>query len=291
MMPRGMSRSLLRSVLAAAGIALIFAGSAQAQDPNPGAITVTAGVDFPTTYFFRGLRQEVEPKITIWPYADLGLAVYSGDGGVKTAGVNVGLWNSLHTGSTGSDGPSNKIWYEEDFYTTLTLGFARGVSLATTYTAYTYPNGGFVNVKEVSLKLSQASQYAPYGLIAFELDQQADGGSNEGTYLELGIGPSWPLADGKATIAIPVKVGLSLSDYYELCSRGTCTDNKFGFFDVGALLTVPLTGVPGRFGSWNVHAGVDVLALGDTTEAFNLNKDGETSGSRVIGLFGIGLSY
>lgn len=276
----------MRSTLVAA-LTLMFAGSAQAQDPNPGAITLAAGVDFPTTYFFRGIRQEVEPRITIWPYGDLGLALYSSDAVVKSAGVNVGLRNSLHTGSAGSDGPSRKLWYEEDFYTTLTLGFARGVSLATTYTAYTYPNGGWVNVKELGLKLSQANRIAPYGLIAVELDNQADGGANEGTYLELGIGPNWPFADGKATLAIPVKVGLSLNDYYELSGK----DNKFGFFDVGALVTVPLSGIPSNFGSWNFHAGADVLALGKYTEAANVDQEGKTSNSQVIGRFGIGLSY
>jgi hypothetical protein len=267
--------------------ALVCAGSAQAQDPNPGALTVTTGLDFPTTYYFRGLRQEVDPAITMWPYGDLGLALYSGDGGVKSVGVNLGLWNSLHTGSVGSDGPSEKLWYEEDFYTTLTLGFARGLSLGTTYTAYTYPNGGWTNVKELSFKLSMAHRFAPYGLIAFELDNQADGGSQEGTYLELGVGPSWPLADGRATLAIPVKLGMSLSDYYELSGA----DSSFGFFDIGALLTVPLNGIPSSYGAWNFHAGLDVLALGDTAEAFNVNKDGETSGTGIIGLVGIGLSY
>ena len=39
---------------------------------------------------------------------------------------------------------------------------------------------------------------------------QADGGSELGTYLELGVGPSWAIADGKATVAIPIKLGLSL---------------------------------------------------------------------------------
>lgn len=76
----------------------------------------------------------------IWPAADLGIAAYSGDGGVKSVGINIGSWNSLHTGDTGTDGPSTKFWYESDFYAALGLGFGGGVSLATTCTAYTSPN-------------------------------------------------------------------------------------------------------------------------------------------------------
>jgi hypothetical protein len=271
---------------------MVMAGAASAQpadDPNPGALTFTGGFDVPTVYVFRGLLQEVDPGLTTWPYGDLGIALFSGDGGLKSAAVNVGVWNSLHTGSSGSDGFTEQLHYEEDFYAALNLGFGGGVSLGTTFTAYTSPNGRFTTVEELSFKVSKAHMLAPYGLIAFELtdDGQADGGSNKGTYLELGVAPSWALAEGKATLAIPVKLGLSLNDYYELGD----TDNKFGFFDVGGLITVPLTGIPSRFGAWNFHAGVDIFAFGDTTEAFNANEDGETSNNKVVGLFGIGVSY
>ena len=68
-----------------------------------------------------------------------------------------------------------------------------------------------------------------------ELSGQADGGSEEGTYVELGVGPSWPLGGKGVTIGIPVKLGLSLQDYYEADGE----DNKFGYFDIGALFTVP----------------------------------------------------
>jgi hypothetical protein len=120
--------------LAIAVLGTVAAGSAMAQtpDPNPGAITLTSGVDFPSVYFFRGIRQEADPKLTMFPYGDGGVALFSGKGGVKSASVNFGLWNSLHTGSTGSGSESKQIHYEEDFYTTLTLGFARGISVGTT---------------------------------------------------------------------------------------------------------------------------------------------------------------
>lgn len=285
-------RNWTRVVLAAATLAVALPGLALAQDdPNPGALTLSSGFDAPTVYLFRGLRQEVNPGLTVWPFGDVGLALFSGDGAVKSVGVNFGVWNSLQTGSSGLDGTSDRLHYEEDFYATLGLGFAHGVTFGTTFTAYTSPNAMFNTVKEVGFKLSVAHMAAPYGLIAFELDDsgQADVGSKKGTYLELGIGPTFTLMPNGPTLTIPVKLGVSLSDYYENPLTGE--DSKFGFFDVGGLLTVPLKGIPSRFGSWNIHGGADVLALGDTPELFNVDKDGEIKKSKVVGLFGIGVTY
>jgi hypothetical protein len=264
---------------------VVTAGTAGAQtpaeDPNLGGLTLTAGVHVPSVYLFRGIRQEADPALTVWPFFDVGAALFEGDGGLKSVGVNVGVWNSLHTGSSGGDAAIDDIHYEEDFYASVSFGFT-GVTFTPTFTAYTSPNRFFSTVKEFSFKFAGSGWGAPYGLLAFEVDNQADGGSNEGTYLELGIGPSWP-GGGDATIAIPVKLGLSLNDYYEH-PLGT-GDSKFGFFDIGALYTVPFAGSK-RFGSWSFHVGVDLFALGDTLEFLN-NGDK----SQVVGQAGLTLSY
>jgi len=285
---------LARLAIAAVFVTLFFGAPAMAQapaadDPNPGAITFTGGLDFPSVYFFRGLRQEGDPGLTMFPYGDIGIAFYSGNGGVKSAGVNFGVWNSLQTGSTGSDGPSGKLHYEEDFYATLSLGFGAGMSLTTGYMALTSPNNMFNTVKEWQVKVSKAGMLAPYGFLAFELSDkgQADAGTSKGTYLELGVGPTFPIGKAGPTLTIPVKFGLSLGDYYELGTE----DNKYGFFDLGALVTVPIKKIPSKFGSWNIHGGLDWLNLGDTTAAFNPGDDGQPRSNQVIGLFGIGLTY
>lgn len=101
-------------------------------------------------------------------------------------------------------------------------------------------------------------------MIAFELDGQADGGSNEGTYLELGVAPAWSLAEGKAILSVPTKLGLSLDNYYE----GPDGDEKFGDFQIGSLVTAPFTSATSKFGVWSVKGGVDVYAFGDTPKAF-----------------------
>ena len=262
-------------------------------DPNPGALTITGGIDFLNQYMFRGIRQN-STGVAVWPAFDLGLATYSGKGGLKSVGINFGTWNSLHTGDTGTDGPSGKLWYESDFYATLGFGFGGGVSFSTTYTSYTSPNNMYSTVKEVMFKLGVddsahlgKAAVKPYVIVARELNAepdgltngQADGGTKAGTYLELGVSPGYSAS--KASIAFPIKVGTSLSNYYELSG----VDNKFGFFSVAGIVTVPLGGT-NRFGSWNVHGGVEYQALGTSTEAFN---GGDSS--QVIGSFGFGFSY
>jgi hypothetical protein len=284
--------------------ALACAGPAAAQssppsaDPNPGGMTLTGSFDVVSTYMFRGIRQH-STGIALWPASDLGLAVYSGSGGLKSVGVNVGTWNSLHTGDTGLDSLSGKLWYESDFYASLGLGFGGGTSLTTIYTAYTSPNNSYTTVKEIAFKLAvddsaylHKAALKPYALVAFEFDTdtfvgQADTGGSAGRYLELGVAPGYTAS--KASIAVPIKVGLSLADYYEL-NVGTSVapafvDNTFGYFSIAGIVTVPVGGTT-RFGSWNVHGGVEYQALGDTTEVFN---GGDSS--RTIGSVGIGFSY
>ncbi|MCM3880010.1 MAG: hypothetical protein ND807_07875 [Vicinamibacterales bacterium] len=284
---------LLGVGLAAAALVFMTAAPARAQaapaapaDPNPGAITLTTGVDFPSVYFFRGIRQEADPAFTMFAYGDVGISL-------GKATVNFGVWNSLHSGTSGSDGPG-PMHYEEDFYTSISFAAGKGLSIKPMFTAYTSPNGMFRTVKEISFTVSHASKFAPYANLAFELggddSGQADGGyllpagGNRGSYLELGIGPSWALGGGRATVAVPVKIGMSLSDYYE--DPVTGQDNAFGFFDIGGLVTVPLSKVASNYGSWNFHVGLDVFALGSTTETLN---NGESS--QVIFSAGIGLSY
>ena len=291
-------RVVLAGVLAAALVSFAVPTPAMAQDdPNPGALTFTGGVDFPTIYFFRGIRQESDAKLTMWPYGDLGIALFSGTGGVKSVGVNVGVWNSVQTGSAGTEGPSGHAHYEEDFYTTLNLGFGGGFTVGTTYMALTSPNLMFNTIKEFQVKVSKAHMLAPYAFLAWELtdDGQADVGSHKGSYLELGVAPSWPLVKDGVTLAVPVKFGLGLSNYYEAPTGdnfdGPSENSSFGFFDIGGLVTVPLKGVPSKFGAWNIHGGVDVLFLGHGTKYFNVDPAGERSDSKFIGLFGIGVTY
>src|SRR5215510_14136940 len=126
--------------LAAAACLLghVLAGTGAAQtggDPNPGAMTLTGSMDASNAYLFRGIPQD-DTGLILWPAADLRVALRSSGGTVRSVTVSLGMWNSLHTGVTGADGPSGKLWYESDFWTSVGVGFAGGVNVSATYTAY-----------------------------------------------------------------------------------------------------------------------------------------------------------
>jgi hypothetical protein len=121
---------------------------------------------------------------------------------------------------------------------------------------------------------------SPKILIAVEMDGQADGGASPGTYVELSARPVLKLGATPATLSVPLKLGLSATDYYE----GASGSDTFGYFDVGAIVSVPLGFFPQ--GAWDVHGGLDVLFLGDNLEAFN-------GGNAVqpVALIGVGLVF
>ena len=244
-------------------------------------VSVAGGIDFRNVYMFRGVRQDDTGTIT-WPSAEVGLRLRAADRGLTSARVRVGTFNSLHSGWAGADGPSGKRWFESNVYTTLSLGFANAVALDTTYTAYHSPNEMFTNVKELAFKatvdrpFTAGASLNPYALVAFELDTkpgigQLDGGFKAGRYLELGAAPA--LSVRRITVGVPVKVGLSVGNYYELAG----IDHRFGFFSVAGIATLPLT-------RWaNVHGGVEYQRLGTTTKAFNGGDASKTIASAGIG--------
>jgi hypothetical protein len=279
-----------RAALFAFSIGMTVPLSAQSSAVlNQGAMHVTGAFDVPSVYFFRGIRQEGDPRLTMWPSVDLRVVLSSEDRPDGHLAARVGLWNSLHTGSSGTGGPLEKLHYEEDFYATLDLGLPRGMGIEASYIARTSPNGSFDTIQEADVKVSRRGAIAPYALFAFELSAtgQADGGSKRGSYLELGAEPSALLPFAHVRVSVPVKLGLSLKNYYELFGADLIyRDHTFGFFDVGGRLTVPIRGVAPRFGAWNVNGGADLLTLGDTTRTFNGGDK-----TQVIAVVGVGVTY
>ena len=201
------SGKTVRASLATAACVLMLAGSAAAQapaapakpapvDPNPGDLTFTGNMDVlgNTPYIFRGIVQEADPKLTLWPAGDIGIALYSGKETLKSASVNFGVWNSLQTGSSGLDGANKKLHYEEDFYAALGLGFSKAI---TTTTRFTPARTAFGTVHELAFKGAFSKQDRAVCRWRRNWRGRADGGAKKGTGVELGVGPSWPLAGGK----------------------------------------------------------------------------------------------
>jgi hypothetical protein len=267
----------------------MFATPAAAQ----GKVAVTGGLDFTNQYMFRGIRQNYS-GMAIWPFVDLGVPVFSGDGALKSVNVNIGSWNSFHTDQFDGIEDEDK-WYESDFYATLGFGFSKA-TLGITYTAYMSPAEDigdipvyFPTIHEIAFKVTADDSGAlgkaslkPYVLLGFELteDGQADLGAEKGVYLELGVAPGF--SGDKASVAFPIKLGLSAKDYYEF---GSGEDSKFGYFSVAGIATVPINS------NWNVHGGAELQFFGDNLRSVNAFGDDADRRYTGIASIGIGFSY
>jgi len=280
-----LSTTAVRTAMAVLGLMSVQASSAAAQGtPNQsGYIQLSAYFEVTNAYLFRGLLQDDTGWI-MQPAADARVRLFDAAGPV----LHVGTWNTLTTGLAGSDGPTHRLWYESDFYATFSVPLTNDYAASAAYTAYTSPNGSFSSVKELAFKVGPADGadtfLSPYALVAFELDThpglgQADGGQFAGTYLELGAAPRW--IGEPADVFFPIRVGLSLSNYYELAGE----DHTFGFLSLGAHAEVPIAR-RGNYGLWNVHGGVDFYSLGDTPEAFNAGDQ-----TKLVAFVGIGFTY
>jgi len=80
--------------------ATLMAAPAAAQDaPNTGAISVSTGIDFATSYYFRGIVQETGGLI-MQPFLDARISF-------GAASITAGTWTRLHSlGGTGFAGLS-----------------------------------------------------------------------------------------------------------------------------------------------------------------------------------------
>lgn len=266
---------------------------------NNGRISLSGGVDFTTQYIFRGILQE-DSGFIAQPWAEVGFNLYSGEGAINSIDLVFNTWNSLHSKQTGSTEGGAEIWYESDFTMGINVGLFEKWSTGVAYVAYVSPNDAFNTVQEIDLSLGYDDSahwegnsfnfggFAPSATLAFEFDGQADGGAHKGIYLELGLSPSFTVIQSETypvTLTVPLTVGLSPdSDYYEF---GT-DDDAFGYFDFGAVFSVPLAFMPRDFGAWEAYAGVHFLFLGDTTEEFN---DGDSEDWEVLGTFGFSFAY
>ncbi len=279
---------------------MFLAGAAavsRAGEDDPTPLRVNIGVDGRTHHFFRGFLQE-DQGLIVQPWIDTGIPL--GENSLGIWELNVGLWNSLHNGPTGLEGAATTgpdAWYESDFYFGLGVR-SENVAASATYLIASSPNNSFNTKQEVSFSVvyndaewwgeddDSFTGLQPHAILAFEIDNQTDGGSDKGIYLELGIEPGFTLnesGDLPVFVALPVTFGFSVSDYYQPAGR---SDDSLGFIQTGASASIPLTMVPERFGAWTLTGSVEALFLGDNTERIN-NGDG----SEIVGTIGVGISF
>ncbi len=265
---------------------------------TPSTVRGAFGADFASQYFFRGIVQENQGLI-LQPWVKLGYRLYDGNEALHDVDLMFGSWNSVHDGPTGG---SNGNWYESDFYVDLAARSGERFAFAARYTAYTNPNNffrnyadanpglpqrGFRAVEELSLTLDfddrallvdgLRSGLQPHATVAFELNGQRDNGNDRGVYAEIGVAPWIALDDENGAglrLSFPVKAGFSLFGYYESQNQAAGGDELFGFLDMAAALSSPLSWLPKGMGPWHGEAALHWILLGNNLEQRNNDDTG-----------------
>lgn len=267
-----------------------------AQEESVGdSISGSLGFDLTSQYFFRGILQE-DQGVIVQPWLELGINLCKSEGAVSSLDLTLGIWESLHSGPTGTGSKTSGrgMWYESDSYVGLSADLFDNFKLSGVYTTYHSPNGVFTTVQDLTFGVGydDSSLWGEFGgfqpsvSLAFETSNQADGRRGLGTFLGLGLSPEYTFqSDDTApvTLAVPVEVGLSLDDYYQ---DATGDDEFFGYFDLGVTLGMPLSWVTPRFGDWSMTTGVHLLWLGNTNEEINSGD-----GFEIIGSLGFSVDF
>ncbi len=294
-MPRGKQTCMAIMASALALATLFFATSVVQAGENKGKISLGAGMDLTTAYFFRGILQEDQGFI-FQPWAEMTFNLHEGSNTLNSVSGTLGIWNSIHSGPTGADGPNAdpQSWYEFDFYGGVTLGLADDWETGVFYTIYTSTNGVFTSTQEIAFSIAYDDSdllgpfaLSPHVMFAFEFQGGGATGPSTGTYFELGVEPGFTAIESEkypVTLSFPLTLGLSLDDYYQDPITGS--DSTFGYFDAGAVATVPLAFISPDYGSWEAYVKVDFLFLGSSLETINNGDD-----FQVIGTVGVAMTY
>lgn len=237
-------------------------------------ITGDLGVNVVSQYVSRGLIFENQGAI-IQPYADLYFKLYDGSGFLNKVSLNLGIWNSFHSRKTdaglvgGSGTSSTRSWYEFDFTAGVSFTFAKNFTFTPSYYTFLSPNDGFPTFQGINLALGYDTtdligfNLAPKVQVLFELENKAGNGADEGIYYEIGLAPSFPIADTGVTVTVPLTAGFGSNNFY-------AGNDGFGFFSGGVTLGYALNFIPECFGSWSVNAGYTYYYLGSSLRDFNV---------------------
>jgi hypothetical protein len=263
------------TTLIAVVLALGLSAPAVAEDEPESRFSGIFQLDTTNAYFFRGIKQERE-GIIFEPWTELYYSLYSSeDGFLRDVTIGGGMWMSWHSKRTLAD--QDPQWlYETDYYPLISLGFAEGVTLTTTYYFYTSPNGAFTTAQELNFKLAWDDSEAlgawsmqPWINVAIEVENTAFG-PDEGTGIQAGVAPTLYAAENESfTLTAPVEVGLSAEDYYE-GSDGK--NHEFGYASAGLAASIPLTFVPEGAGSWSLGLAAKYYAFNDILDKANHDR-------------------
>lgn len=259
-------------------------------EPNTGAISLDLGVDWVSQYIFRGIQQQ-NSGLILQPDMRVTAALYDGEDLLSSLDVYTGIWASVHSDSLPATN-ANKPWYEVDYSLGAVAGLGEDFVLDTAFVAKTFPSSGAaVTEVDIALAYDDAQLMAdrdlpalnPYVLVALEMSNTISG--TQAGYWEVGIAPSTLLMESEdypVTLSIPVTLGLNLYEYYD--------ENLFGYLDVGAVLSMPVTCIPVEYGTWTAKAGINLIYTDEAAQN-QTPIEGDQDDLEVVASVGLSMSY
>jgi hypothetical protein len=256
--------SVKRPILVLAVLAALV-GSANGAAAQDSRFSGVLQLDLTNAYYFRGILNEKGGFIA-QPWGEAYVNLYgSDDGFIRDVTAGFGVWMSIHSRETLATNSPTSL-YEVDYYPLVSVDFAGGVNLLTTYYFYDSPNGAWDQaVQELNFKLSWddsealgAFAVAPYMNFAIET-YGTSLGSNSGTGLQLGIAPTFYEND-HFSISGGAEIGLTIGDYYEEVDSN---ENTFGYANLGVGVGVPIND------TFETSLGFKYFIFGDDLQTVN----------------------
>jgi len=253
-------------------------------------ISGTVGTAITNEYIFIGLVQDKDTVI-VQPYVNLSFSLYEGEGTINALRFELPLWWSIH--DINKPRPLNgnsslKDWFEFD----VSPGFSFTIAKKWTFTIsdyiYTSPGDYFDTSHNLNLALSYddsdllgAFAMNPHVYFLQELDNHSGLGTKGDTlsqYYEIGIAPSHVFGEKSTypvTLSFPTAAGFGTNGYY---------GQGFGYFNTGAMVSVPLAFIPSTYGSWTASVMGQYWRLGTDPARFTDNPNNTSTGRRNQGV-------
>lgn len=240
----------------------------------------TAWVSFTNEYISRGLVLQNQGVI-VQPGVELRYQL------TDHVGVFGGVWSSLSDEHTGATSDDLRTWYEFDWW----VGAAASVdrwSLSAAYWEFHSPNDAFDTSHNLEFVaryddtglLREGFAFAPYAKVFVELDGKAGNGEDEGVYVELGVNPTFVVAeesDLPVRLTFPVFVGTGADDFY-------VDNDTFGFAAAGVQAAIPLDMLSSDIARWELSGGV-------TGYFINPSFNGSLEDERIVGFLRLSANF
>jgi len=268
-------------LLAAGAILAARPGAAWSQEALGSDVNTLVAFDFSGDYITpRGLHVENQGVVTqplmllIWK-----LKAFK-EGPVSDVTLTTGIWNSFHSHKAGVN-PSH--WNEVDPILSAGIKFRKGFTLDASTTAFYTPTQSYATSTHADFKVTFNSAAIsgvalnPYAQYWIELKNKStvmfnSATSDEGSYLSLGLAPSFPLGGSGTVLEVAFSANVVSADFYQRMD-GSDGGSGLALASLAPKLSIPMKFLGLSHGAWTAYVGA---------RYYYLRNDGLLDGNEVL---------